>query len=112
MENILGNAVTVLLVAIVGFLFKRWMESIDKKIDKIETKFDNNFANTTTYREQLSNDIKSIGLEMKVANGRTGKLEGKIDLEIGKLKGKLDTQIALCTERNGIHGAHQPFGYP
>ena len=54
------------LIAIVGFGAKRWMDKVDTKLDAIAT-------------------------ELKVANGRTGKIEGR-----------LETQIAICEERNKV----------
>jgi cation transport regulator ChaB len=113
------------LCLIIGWLLKRWMDSLDekfnvlfKKVDKIEDKFDNNFRNTQAYRENLAHDIKSMSVQMTVANGRTGKLEKNIELveasialEVGRVKGRLDTQMKLCEERNKTNG-HQPFGFP
>ena len=94
-----AGVLILLLLAIVGFLFKKWMDGIDKKFDvlflkvvKVEEKFDTNFANTRQYQFNLANDIKSIALERKVANGRTG-----------KLKEKMTAQLNLCAERNDHH---------
>ena len=62
---IVGNiASQVGLVGISGFFVKRWMDRVDTKLD-------------------------DIGKDIKIANGRTGKIEGR-----------LDTQIAICEERN------------
>ena len=62
---IVGNIASQLgLVGVSGFFVKRWMDRVDAKLD-------------------------DIGKDIKTANGRTGKIEGK-----------LDTQIAICEERN------------
>ena len=119
-----GGVISVLL-AIIGWLLKRWMDSLDDKfetlfgkVDKIEDKFDTNFRNTQIYREALANDIRVMAVQMTVANGRTGKMEKNIELveanialEIGKVKGKLDTQIEVCKERIKVHDGYRPFGW-
>jgi hypothetical protein len=62
---VVGNIASQLgLVGISGFFVKRWMDRVDSKLD-------------------------TIGSDIKTANGRTGKIEGK-----------LNTQIAICEERN------------
>jgi len=120
-----GALITGLCI-VIGWLLKRWMNGLDEKftvlftkVDKIEDKFDNNFRYTQEYRQVLANDIKSMAVQMTVANGRTGKLEANIELveasialEVGKVKGKLDTQMKLCEERNKTNNGHQPFGFP
>ena len=62
---IIGNIVSQAgLVGVSGYFVKRWMDRVDTKLDSIST-------------------------DVKTANGRTGKLEGR-----------LETQIAICEERN------------
>ena len=62
---IIGNIVSQAgLVGVSGYFVKRWMDRVDTKLD-------------------------SIAFDVKIANGRTGKLEGR-----------LETQIAICEERN------------
>lgn len=124
--SLVGAFITALFV-IIGYLINKWMNGLDKKfdvlfgkVDKIEDKFNTSSQNTQKYREQLANDIKSMALQMTVANGRTGKLETNIELvestialEVGKVKGKIDTQMKLCEERNKNHySEYQPIGLP
>ena len=62
---IIGNIVSQAgLVGVSGYFVKRWMDKVDTKLDSIST-------------------------DVKIANSRTGKLEGR-----------LETQIAICEERN------------
>jgi len=62
---IIGNIVSQAgLVGVSGYFVKRWMDRVDTKLD-------------------------SIASDVKTANGRTGKIEGR-----------LETQIAICEERN------------
>ena len=62
---IVGNIASQLgLVGVSGYFVKRWMDRVDSKLD-------------------------SIGADIKTANSRTGKIEGR-----------LETQIAICEERN------------
>ena len=62
---VVGNIASQLgLVGISGFFVKRWMDRVDSKLD-------------------------AIASEIKIANGRTGKIETR-----------LETQIAICEERN------------
>ena len=62
---IIGNIVSQAgLVGVSGYFVKRWMDKVDTKLD-------------------------SIASDVKTANGRTGKIEGR-----------LETQIAICEERN------------
>ena len=62
---IIGNIVSQAgLVGVSGYFVKRWMDRVDTKLD-------------------------SISADVKITNGRTGKLEGR-----------LETQIAICEERN------------
>jgi hypothetical protein len=62
---IIGNIVSQAgLVGVSGYFVKRWMDKVDTKLD-------------------------SIASDVKIANGRTGRLEGR-----------LETQIAICEERN------------
>lgn len=81
------------LVGVVGILFKRWMDKIEKQI---EDNRQERIESVEKYREgvkeeqvNLSRQLEGIYLELHTANGRTAKIEGR-----------LETQIAVCEERN------------
>lgn len=91
------------LVTVAGFLVKRWMDRIDeeRRIDRLENKKTASDL-ATALKEQVEEhreDLKSHSMELstglgkiydqlRVANGRTGKIEQS-----------LEVQKALCEER-------------
>lgn len=116
-----GMAWNAGLVAIAGFFIKRWMNTMETKAnvnaDNIAKQAEwtskelARFTATTTedlkeaikenrteYNHKADNIIKSIDKlsdHMVVANGRTSKLEGR-----------LETQIKLCEERRRTQEHH------
>jgi hypothetical protein len=84
MDNfVVGNmAWNAGLVAITGFFIKKWMEKVDTSIS------DNRTERKQEIKE-VKESIDKLADHVDIANGRTGKLETKIE-----------KQIALCTERN------------
>lgn len=74
------------LVAIAGFMFKRWM-------DKIEIQLKDNCTDSEKETDKLYTELKGIYGQLKVANSRTSKNEEQIHV-----------QAALCAERTR-HGA-------
>ena len=71
------------LVAIAGVLIKRWMDRIEEaQRQSREERIDGMKA--------LGNHMEGIYDQMRIANGRTAKLEGKIEV-----------QRAICSERHG-----------
>jgi hypothetical protein len=89
METILviGNmAWSAGLVTIAGYLGKRWMDRIESTIssNRTEAKAERSESNIN-----LSRQLEGIYIELRTANGRTAKIEGR-----------LETQIAICEERN------------
>jgi len=80
---IVGNIVTQAgLVTVAGILVKRWMDRVEKGLDDTREALKNNAALLTT-------QIEGVHVELKLANGRTAKLEGKIEV-----------QRAICEERH------------
>jgi hypothetical protein len=80
---IIGNiASQVGLVTVSGFLVKRWMDRVDIHLDETKKALQNN-------AELLASQIESVHCELKLANGRTAKLEGKIEV-----------RAAICEERH------------
>jgi len=71
------------LVGVSAFFVKRWM-------DKIECTMAENKEERKESAKELAAQIESIHVEMKLANGRTAKLEGKIY-----------AHQAVCDERHG-----------
>jgi hypothetical protein len=80
---IIGNILTqVALVSITGYFIKRWMDRVDNTIDKTLGEIKSNAALLVT-------QIDSVHVELKLANGRTAKMEAK-----------LEVRDALCKERH------------
>ena len=91
------------LVAIVWYSAKRWMDKVDSRAEKVQDQLKetaDGLANDlkevvtehrTEYNAQVYNlneGLTKIYEQLKVANGRTAKIEGKVDV-----------QIAVCNER-------------
>jgi hypothetical protein len=84
---VIGNA--VLNVGLVGgsfgfagYLFKRWMERVDAKLATAHEE-------TVDAAEALDIKIERIFVELKIANGRTAKIEAKVE-----------SHLAVCEDRN------------
>lgn len=71
------------LVALAVFLGKRWMDRVDKSLEDHRNELRND-------AEHLVAKLDSINTELKTANGRVAKIEGKIEV-----------QRAVCEERHG-----------
>ena len=70
---IIGNIVSQAgLVTIAGILVKRWMDKVDKGLDDTREALKNNAI-------LLTGQIEKVHVELKLANGRTAKLEGRIE---------------------------------
>jgi 23S rRNA G2445 N2-methylase RlmL len=88
MDNfVIGNAVlNVGLIGgsfgISGFLFKRWMDQVEDRQKKASEK-------TEKTEDLLFEKIDRIFLELKTANGRTAKVEARVE-----------AHQAVCDERN------------
>jgi FtsZ-interacting cell division protein ZipA len=87
--NMIGNAG---LVAIVGVLFRDWMIKKDKSDSDIKDELSNRVAE---YRhdiketcEKVDEGLGKIYEQMRIANGRTSKIESQVSV-----------QAALCDER-------------
>jgi hypothetical protein len=79
-----GNIVTQAgLITVAGVLVKRWMDRVDRHLDKTQEALQ---SNATLLAEQ----VQAVHVELKFANGRTAKLEGKVAM-----------QSAICDERSG-----------
>lgn len=126
-ESIIAGAsflgVNVVLVTIVIYFGKKWINGIEAKIkdDKIASEesvstLRNDFSNCMSesskevkemirenkdvYNQhslEIKESINSLVEQVKIANGRTHKNE----LYIENVKSMVKTQIALCQERNG-----------
>jgi len=79
---IVGNVASQAgIVVIAGFLIKRWMDRVENGLDQTRKALTNNAA-------LLATQVEGIHVELKLANGRTAKIEGK-----------LEVQRAICEER-------------
>jgi hypothetical protein len=67
---------------ITWYFVKGWMKRMEDETKKIR-------AEAKEDAVSLAGDLKGIYIELKLANGRTAKIEGR-----------LETQIAICEERN------------
>lgn len=91
------------LVAVAGWLTKRWMDKVDARADRVHLKVeatakeiaDNLKESVSEHKaelkeqsEELTSNLAKIYDQLRVANGRTAKIEGKVDV-----------QIAVCAER-------------
>jgi hypothetical protein len=80
---LVGNVITQAgLVTIAGVLIKNWMNRVEKALDQTREELQNNAA-------LLATQVEGVHVELKLANGRTAKLEGKIEV-----------QRAICEERH------------
>lgn len=81
------------LVAVIGYFGNRWMNKIEGSIEQNRTERIAGSEKTRTElrgeQESLGKHLEGIYLELKTANGRTAKIEGR-----------LETQIAICEERH------------
>jgi hypothetical protein len=84
MDNfVIGNMVwNGGLVMVAGFFIKRWMNRVDGTLRDNQKSRE---SDSTT----LDGKIEKIYMEIKTANGRTAKIEGKVD-----------AHIAVCDDRN------------
>ncbi len=72
----------VTVISIAGALVKRWMDRVDQSLERTHEELKNNAV-------ALAGQIESVHVELKLANGRTAKLEGRVDV-----------QRAVCEERH------------
>ena len=80
---IVGNIVSQgVLASVAGILVKRWMDRVEKGLDQTREELRNNAA-------LLATQVEGVHVELKLANGRTAKLEGRIEV-----------QKAICEERH------------
>ena len=80
---LIGNIVSQIgLLSVCGVLVKRWMDKVDNHLDKTREALQNNAA-------LMASQIEGVHVELKLANGRTAKIEGK-----------LEVQRAICEERH------------
>ena len=70
------------MITVAGLMVKRWMDKVDRSLELTQEALKNNAA-------ALATQVESVHVELKLANGRTAKLEGKIDV-----------QKAVCDERH------------
>jgi hypothetical protein len=70
------------LLAVAIFFFKRWMDRVDETLKETAKQLQNNAV-------ALATQLESVHIELKLANGRTAKLEGKVEV-----------QKAICMERH------------
>lgn len=80
---VIGNAAwNAGLVGVSAYFVKKWMDRVDKTIDQQKEELRNNAA-------ALATQVEGVHVELKLANGRTAKLEGR-----------LKVREALCAERH------------
>ena len=71
---VVGNVISqVGLVTISGYFVKRWMDRVDANLEDTKKALQNNAV-------LLANQIEGVHVELKLANGRTAKLEGKVEV--------------------------------
>lgn len=70
------------VISVAGLMIKRWMDKVDSSLEKTQEELRNNAA-------ALATQVEGVHVELKLANGRTAKLEGKIEV-----------QRAICEERH------------
>lgn len=100
-SGVLGN---LGVVSVAGVLFTRWMDRKDKEDEQIRrdlttaaTQLAADLKATIAERrtemhtlsEDMNNNLRAIYEQLKIANGRTGKLEGN-----------LEAVKAVCAERH------------
>jgi hypothetical protein len=74
------------LVVLAGYFIRKWIRESDAKSDKntsdIQTNAKEARVETKDAADILHGRINGIYIELKIANGRTAKLEGRIDSHI------------------------------
>lgn len=98
MDNfVLGNmAWNAGIVAVAGFFIKRWIDKTDMATNNLASS--QNIASNTSRQEirdaldEMSGKLEKVYIEIRLANGRTAKIENKIEI-----------QMALCDERHPGH---------
>jgi len=80
---VVGNAAwNAGLVGVSAYFVKKWMDRVDKTIDQHKEELRNNAA-------LLATQVEGVHVELRLANGRTAKLEGRMEV-----------QKAVCSERH------------
>lgn len=83
---VVGNMVwNAGLVGVAAYFIKKW-------VDKVETTSTQNRTDAMAMATELFEQVKGINIEMKLANGRTARIEGKVEV-----------QAAICRERHNGH---------
>jgi hypothetical protein len=80
---VVGNAAwNAGLVGFSAYFVKKWMDRVDKTIEQHKEELRDNAKLLTT-------QVEGVYIELRMANGRTAKLEGKMEV-----------QKAICSERH------------
>jgi len=101
---VIGNMVwNAGLVSVAGYLTKRWMDKVDARAEQVHMKVEatakeiagnlresvaDHKVELKEQSEELTSNLTKIYDQLRIANGRTAKIEGKVDV-----------QIAVCAER-------------
>ena len=107
MDNfVIGNMVwNGGLVLLAGYFIKKWIKDSDQKAETNAINIKNNAVEARNETKDaagiLDHKIDGIYIELKTANGRVAKLEGRVE-----------TQIAICKERNLGRRASDKCGDP
>ena len=102
------------LVGITGFLVKRWMDKQEEGVtqnrrdakdaakelaDDLKASVIEHKAEIKDTNREINENLKGIYDQLRIANGRTSKLESKIET----VTGNIETVKAVCRERHNTN---------